>query len=127
MLGWNRLDEMKRDRGPRHLVYGTIRRDEFEAAYATSAAQAEELEARMRAAGRRNVRVLAPGTADDDHAEVLRSAAMMWRVARDAEIDLRQQLTAAVVTAVGQGMAESEAARRAGVDRMTVRKWAGKR
>lgn len=127
MTDWEAVETMKARRGPRHLVYGTVRRNEFRAVYATSAAQAEHEAARLEADHLRQVRILAPATVEADHADVLRDAALIWRTARDAEIDLRQQLAAAIVTAVQDGMSESEAARLAGVDRMTVRSWLGKR
>lgn len=127
MLGHTALEKMKAQRGPRHLVYGTVRRNEFRANYAVSAARADEAAERFRADGLRQVTVLAPATVDAEHADVLREAAIIWRAARDAEVDLRQQLAAAVVTAVEAGMSESETARLAGVDRMTVRGWLGKR
>lgn len=127
MTGWNAIEQMKAARGPRHLVYGTVRRNEFRAVYATSAAQAEQEAARLEGDNLRQVRILAPATIEAEHADVLRESSIMWRAARDAEIDLRQQLCAAVVSAVAGGMSESEASRLAGVDRMTVRSWLGKR
>lgn len=127
MIGWNEINRMKAQRGPRHLVYGTVRRDEFRAVYATSAAQAEQEAARLEADRLRQVRIVAPATVEDDHADVLRESALVWRAARDAEVDLRQQLAAAIIAAVEDGMSESEAARLAGVDRMTVRSYLGKR
>jgi hypothetical protein len=49
---------------------------------------------------------------------------------RDAQRALDEKtaiLKAAVLRALEKGRAEAEVARTAGVDRMTVRKWAGKR
>lgn len=126
MIGPVELSAMKAGRGPRHLVYGTIRRDEFRARYATSAAQADEFAAKMDADKLRQVRIIAPVNVEGDHADALRKLAADWQAARDAEIDLRQQVHAATVTAVQAGMSESEAARLAGIDRMTVRKLLGK-
>lgn len=48
------------------------------------------------------------------------AAAASWRE------EAVEQLKRAVVYAVGEGMTESEAARRAGVQRMTIRAWVGK-
>ncbi|WP_369069246.1 hypothetical protein [Kineococcus terrestris] len=49
------------------------------------------------------------------------------REAQERAAAARSALYAAVVAAVRDGMSESEAARRAGIDRMTVRKLLGKR
>jgi transposase len=46
--------------------------------------------------------------------------------ARRQVTETRKVLHAAVIRAVGEGLSEAEAARVAGVDRMTVRKWLGK-
>jgi DNA invertase Pin-like site-specific DNA recombinase len=123
----NSLQRMKAARGPRHLVYGTIRPGEYRVVYATSAARAEEEAARMEARRYRQIQIVAPATIEADHAKVLQEAARVWQTTRDAETDLRQQLAAAAVTAIEAGMTESETARLAGVDRMTVRGWLGKR
>lgn len=49
------------------------------------------------------------------------------REARAALDTATEALRAGVLRALEGGMPEAEAARRAGVDRMTVRKWQGKR
>lgn len=126
MIGWNTLAAMETKRGPRHLVYGTVRRGEFRASYATSAAEADRLAAAMEADGLRQVSVVAPVEVESDRADSLRRIAAEWRSARDIELDLRQQVRAAAVSAVQAGMSESEAARLAGFDRMTMRKALGK-
>ena len=58
--------------------------------------------------------------------EHLDLAAVYWRASRDNERRDRDALRVAVRRAVAAGMSESEAARRAGVTRMTVRAWLGK-
>lgn len=50
-----------------------------------------------------------------------------WQSARTKERALAVELYAAIRSAVAAGMSESEAARVAGVDRMTVRRALGKR
>ena len=50
-----------------------------------------------------------------------------WQAARTKERALAVELHAAIRSAVAAGMSESEAARVAGVDRMTVRRALGKR
>ena len=49
-----------------------------------------------------------------------------WRDAYATEQRHRRAVRAAVRKALAAGMSEAEASRRAGVSRMTVRKWAGK-
>jgi DNA invertase Pin-like site-specific DNA recombinase len=49
-----------------------------------------------------------------------------WHKARERERALAVELYAAIVAAVDSGMSEVEAARVAGVDRMTVRRALGK-
>lgn len=56
----------------------------------------------------------------------LTAIAKRWHKARDAERALAVQLYDAIRQAVSDGMSESEAARVAGVDRMTVRRALGK-
>lgn len=50
-----------------------------------------------------------------------------WQAAKTKERALAAELYAAIRSAVAAGMSESEAARVAGVDRMTVRRALGKR
>ena len=57
----------------------------------------------------------------------LLAIAKIWHAARDRERLLAAELYAAIRLAVNEGMSESEAARVAGVDRMTVRRALGKR
>jgi predicted DNA-binding protein (UPF0251 family) len=57
----------------------------------------------------------------------LAKVAKQWHNARDKERILAAELYAAIRLAVNEGMSESEAARVANVDRMTVRRALGKR
>ena len=50
-----------------------------------------------------------------------------WQAAKTKERALAAELYAAIRSAVAAGMSEAEAARVAGVDRMTVRRALGKR
>jgi len=59
-------------------------------------------------------------------ADELGKVADRWRKARERERALAVELYAAIVAAVNSGMSEVEAARVAGVDRMTVRRALGK-
>lgn len=63
-------------------------------------------------------------SSDRERIQTLREAYHRSRFQSDAS---RDELRDAVVDLIGHGMAEAEAARIAGVDRMTVRKWNGKR
>jgi DNA invertase Pin-like site-specific DNA recombinase len=62
----------------------------------------------------------------DRQAEHLRVTAGHWHLAREAERDLAAETYAAIVAAVDSGMSEVQAAKVAGVDRMTVRRALGK-
>jgi DNA-binding GntR family transcriptional regulator len=59
-------------------------------------------------------------------ADELGKVADKWHKARERERALAVELYAAIVAAVDSGMSEVEAARVAGVDRMTVRRALGK-
>jgi DNA invertase Pin-like site-specific DNA recombinase len=59
-------------------------------------------------------------------AEELAKVGKRWHAAKDKERALAAELYAAIVQAVAGGMSEVEAARVAGVDRMTVRRALGK-
>lgn len=58
--------------------------------------------------------------------EDLAKAGKRWHTARDRERALAVELYAAIVEAVKGGMTEVQAAKVAGVDRMTVRRALGK-
>lgn len=109
-------------RGPRYFVYGTIRPGEMEGHYCDTGEQAERLRQEWEHAGRYTVHVNPPvGSVD------LKPLADARRKAI-AELDeATSVLRAAVLRALEDGRAEAEVARAAGVDRMTVRAWSGKR
>jgi DNA invertase Pin-like site-specific DNA recombinase len=60
-------------------------------------------------------------------AEELKKIGNKWHKAREKERALVIELYAAIVAAVNAGMTEVEAAKVAGVDRMTIRRALGKR
>jgi DNA-directed RNA polymerase specialized sigma24 family protein len=64
--------------------------------------------------------------ADLSHAARIATVARDFATARDTTKTLRDQLRAMVIEATADGMSELEAARRAGVTRMTIRSWLGK-
>ena len=59
-------------------------------------------------------------------AEELAKAGKKWHAAKDRERAMAVELYAAIVQAVKDGMSEVQAAKVAGVDRMTVRRALGK-
>jgi hypothetical protein len=110
-----------RARGPRFAVIGTVRRNEHQGIYADNAETAETLRQRYEAAGYYQVQVYPPlGSVD---------LGALGRARADAKATFDEAtalLRAGVVRAVEEGRAETEIAATAGVDRMTVRAWAGK-
>ena len=56
----------------------------------------------------------------------LDAAALRYNKARKEHAEAATDVKVATVEAVAAGMSESEAARRVGVTRMTIRKWTGK-
>ena len=73
------------------------------------------------------VDVPTPLPAAPDPAADLATLGRKWAKARERERDLAEQTYAAIVAACDAGLPEAEAARVAGVDRMTVRRARGKR
>lgn len=110
------------ERGPRFAVTGTIRKDEMRLHLVASAAQAELLADSMRRDHIRGVKIHLP-IGEPDLGKVGRELG-------DARRQLAEQMLvaeAAALRAIEAGMSESEVARSLAVDRMTVRKWLGKR
>ena len=62
-----------------------------------------------------------------DPTRALATAGRRFAKARQAQTDAADALYAAIVAACDAGMTETEAARVAGVDRMTIRRARGKR
>lgn len=121
MIGWKALGDMLEVRGPRWLVYGTIRRDEFSARYADTAQQAERIREELAATRHRSIKVHPP-VGSIDLAALGRDRQEARRVAEEKTALLR----AGVLQALEEGRDETEVAQTAGVDRQTVRAWAGK-
>lgn len=111
-------------RGPRWAVWGRIRKGESRTQYADTAEQAEQVRQSFENPadwGYRDVKVYPP-TGSVDLTALGRARAEAQRAFNDATEILR----AGVLRALEDGRAEAEVARSAGIDRMTVRKWAGK-
>jgi hypothetical protein len=108
-------------RGPRWAVSGTIRPREVIAEYAATATTAEAIKDRYEANGYHQIQVYPPQPGVD--------LAALGRVREEKQRELAEAtaiLRAGVLRALEDGRAEAEVARTAGVDRMTVRTWAGK-
>lgn len=115
-------------RGPRFAVTGTIRPGEVTCGYADTADKAEDLRKHYENDwGYYQVRIHPP----EEYADQLQLIAGLAQDRREtmrALEDVTGKLRAAVVQMVqDEVLSESEAARRAEVDRMTIRKWLGKR
>lgn len=111
------------ERGPRWAVYGQIRPGEAIVQYADTAEAAEQLRDEFEAGGRGYHQVkVHPPVGSIDLAELGRERADAKRLYDEKNAIVR----AGVLRALEDGRAEAEVARTAGVDRMTVRKWAGK-
>jgi len=113
--------DMVANRGPRWAVFACIRQGEATAEYADTADAAERLRERFQDARYYQVSVYPP-QGGVDLAALGRDRAAAERNLRDKTAVLR----AGVLRALEDGRAEAEVARTADVDRMTVRKWAGK-
>ena len=85
----------------------------------------DDVDGKQIAAGA-TLRDVLPELADDRVVEHLRLTAAHWREARDVERDLAAETYSAIVAAVDSGVSEVQAAKIAGVDRMTVRRALGK-
>ncbi|MEU3455551.1 hypothetical protein ABZ671_18415 [Micromonospora sp. NPDC006766] len=116
-VAWDRV----KDRGPRWAVYGQLRPQEARTEYADTAERAEKIREDFEEKGYYQVQVHPPvGSVD---------LAKLGRERTDAKRVLDEKtaiLRAGVLRALEEGRAEAEVARTAGVDRQTVRKWAGK-
>lgn len=121
MISVSRALEMAAERGPRYCVTATIRPNEHSVTYTNDAEDAERARERYESSGHYMVRVYPP-QGSVDLAKLGRERADARRVADEKTTILR----AAVLRALEEGRAEAEIARTAGIDRMTVRKWAGK-
>jgi DNA-directed RNA polymerase specialized sigma24 family protein len=114
--------EMVQERGPRWAVRGSIRAGQARAEYADTAEQAETIRERFEEYSYYQVQVYPPLGGID--------LAKLGRTRQDAQralADATSLLRAGVLRALEEGRSEAEVARSAGVDRMTVRSWAGKR
>ena len=115
-------------RGPRWIVSGHIRAGEIMWTYYTTADKAQDAEARLRTQGYHQVMLVEPEQYEEISIQV-RDLGKQLAAARKALADLTEQATAITPQANdgGSGIAETRLAAELGVDRMTIRKWLGKR
>jgi hypothetical protein len=122
---WTSTEKAQRkidDRGPRFAVFGTVHRGQHYVEYALTGDDAESIRARYENGGYTGIKVHAPIGSGD--------LAELGRARAEARRDFDEKtsiLRAAVLRAVEENRAEAEIAREAGIDRMTVREWSGKR
>lgn len=116
-------------RGTRYAVIGSIRPGEAICSYADTVEQAERIRADFAENwGYYQVQVYPPQYEDDDELQELSRLRRERDKVKAALDDVTGQVRALVVRLVQKSaLSESAAADRAGVDRMTVRKWLGKR
>ena len=128
MMSLERLDRQRADRGPRWHVGWTIRPGEHNGHYAATAEYAEKMADRERECGCYQIRVTPPVQYTDVAGEVQRLGDELRQI-RQAEADVMGRAAALTVTANdgGSGIPETTLAASLGVDRMTIRKWLGKR
>ena len=114
------------ERGARYCITGTIRQGECAYMYADTAERAEQVRDDYMENWRYyNVRIHPP-VVNMDVADELAKLGREREKARDAEREATAKLRAMVLRASERNFAEADIARRANVDRMTVRKWLGK-
>lgn len=109
------------DRGPRYAVIAFMRPREGRVDYADTGERAERIYDQRISDGHHQVHIYPPD-GSIDLGELGRARVTAIAAEREATGILR----AAVLRALEAGRTEAEVARAAGVDRMTVRKWAGK-
>lgn len=118
-------DKMIAERGPRYVVQVGVRRGELLIHYADTAERAESLYDKYVNEGGYQLAYtkVIPPQGSIDLAGLGRVRTEALRKAQEATDILR----AGVLRATEAGRSEHEIARQAGVDRMTVRNWLGKR
>lgn len=124
MYGRDEAHRRINGRGPRYAIFGVIRPGEARTEYADTAERAEQIREKFEDPdewGYRQVQVYPPVGAVD-----LTALGEARRAAKEAFDETTAVLRAGVLRALEAGRAEAEVARAAGVDRMTVRSWAGK-
>lgn len=125
-IGITQLNSAIEERGARYCITGIIRGGEFTYRYASTSEQAETIREDFTEKQKyRQVRVHPP-VFDMDVAEELSKLGNERAELKRAEREVTDKLRATVHRAAARGLAEADIARRADVDRMTVRKWLGK-
>jgi hypothetical protein len=116
------------ERGPRFAVTGNIRQGEVYWQYADTAEKADALRDHMQDVDGYYQVTVYPPQEFSDTVQLIHGLVRERDQAKTALDDVTGRLRAVMVRLVNQGaLSESEAARRANVDRMTIRNWLGKR
>jgi DNA-directed RNA polymerase specialized sigma24 family protein len=126
MLSHADIAKALEDRGARYCITGTIRPGEFAYSYADTGEQAEKIRVNYQDNWRYyNLRIHPPVFDEDLAAELTKLGEKRAELKR-TEQEVTSKLRATVLRAAEHSFAEADIARRANVDRMTVRKWLGK-
>ncbi len=115
-----RVMDLVKERGPRYAITGSLSRGLGRIIYADTAEAAKRAEAQLD--GCHDIHIYPPEGSVD--------LGLLGRARHDAKTafdEATATLRAGVLRALEDGRAEAEVARAAGVDRMTVRAWAGKK
>lgn len=124
-ITFGRVGEMREARGPRHVVSGRVSGGVYQARYAATAADAEQVADEYEKQGLKGIVVTAPSDADS-LIDITEDLGLERQQLREREREVTDKLKAACLRLLGQGVAETAVAEAAQVDRMTVRKWQGK-
>ena len=126
MLSHADINKAVAERGARYCVTATIRQGEFAYSYADTGDAAEKISDDYQETwGYRSIRIHPP-VFDVDLAAELTKLGRERADLKQAEREVTAKLRATVLRAAEHSFAEADIARRANVDRMTVRKWLGK-
>lgn len=127
MYSHEALNKAIAERGARYIVTGTIRTGEFAYDYADSGERAEKIRVDYEETWRYHQVRIIPPEADMDLAHELETLGQERKRLRSAEREVTARLRATSIRAHEHEFAEADIARRANIDRMTVRDWLGKR
>ena len=126
MLSHADINKAVTERGARYCVTGTIRPGEFAYRYADTGEEAEKIYEDYQDNWRYYGIRIHPPVFDMDLAAELSKLGRERADLKQAEREVTAKLRATVLRAAEHSFAEADIARRANVDRMTVRKWLGK-
>lgn len=126
MLSHTDIAKALENRGARYCITGTIRPGELAYSYADTGEQAEKIRDDYQDNWRYYNLRIHPPVFDVDVADELARLGKERAELKRAEQEVTAKLRATVLRAGERNFADADIARRANVDRMTVRKWLGK-